>query len=75
MEPSLPEHQLAEVSVHCDEEGAPVVGLPQNVLVRKARRELRYVEDVVAISPQSLHHRPIHAFIREQIHADRVVTG
>ena len=39
------------------------------------RRELRRVEDVVAILPQPLHHRPIHAFIREQIHADRVATG
>ena len=75
MDPPLPEYQFAEVFVRCDEQGTPVVGLLQDAFVRDAWGKFGHVEDVVAVLPQSLHHRAIHAFIREQVHADYVPTG
>lgn len=71
----LPEYQLAEVFVRRDQQGTPIVGLLQDLLVREARGELSHVEETVAVVPQSLHYGLIYALIRKQVHADWAPTG
>jgi hypothetical protein len=49
MHETLPEDQLAEVLVRGQQNGAPRVGLLQNVLLCDAGRQLGHVDDVVAM--------------------------
>ena len=47
----------------------------QDIFVNDAGRHLCDIDNVVGIPPKAFDHRPVDAFIREQVHADRALTG
>jgi len=71
----LPEYQFAEVLVRREQQGTSVVGLLEDFLIGSPGGQFGHVEDIVAVMSESFHHRAIHAFIREQVHAGCVPTG
>lgn len=71
----MSEYQFAEVLVRREQQGTLVVGLLEDLLIGSPGGQFGHVEDIVAVMPESFHHRAIHAFIREQVHAECVPTG
>lgn len=71
----LPEYQFAEVLVRREQQRTSVVGLLEDLLISSTGGHIGHIEYVVAITPESFHHRAIHAFIRQQVHAECVPTG
>ena len=75
MHETLAEDQLAEVFVRSQQDSAPRVGLVQDVFIWDAGRQLRDVDDVVAVLSEPLDHGTVDTFIGDQVHADFVLTG
>lgn len=75
MDPALTEHQLAEVFVCCHQQRAPIVGLLKYLLVGNAGGQLGHVENIMAVASEPFHHRSMHPFVREEVHADGAPTG
>ena len=71
----LPEDQFTEVLVGGHENGAPGIRLLQDLFVDDTGRQLRDIDNFVGIQPKAFDHRALDTLIREQIHADRVLTG
>ena len=75
MKETLSEDQLAEVFVRGHQNGAPRVGLLQDLLICDAGRQLCHVDDVMTFLTQPLHHWAVNTLIGNQIHADFAPTG
>ncbi len=75
MHEALPEHQLAEVLVRSQQNGAPRVGLLQDFLICNARSQLGHVDDLMAVLSQSLYYCAVDTLIGDQVHADFALTG
>jgi hypothetical protein len=73
--PTLAEHQLAKILICGQQQGTPVVGLAQNLLVGDAGCQLGDPNDGVAILAESLYGGSVHALIGNQVHADFLPTG
>ena len=72
---ALPEDQFTEVLVGGHENRAPGIRLLQNLFVDDTGRQLRDIDNFVGIQPKAFDHRALDTLIREQVHADRVLTG
>ncbi len=49
MHETLAEYQLAKIFVCCQQHGTACVGLLQDLLIRNAWRQLRHVENIMAV--------------------------
>jgi hypothetical protein len=61
--------------VRGQQNGAPSVGLSQNLLVGNAGRQLRHIDDVMAVLSEALHDGAVDTFICDQVHADLALMG
>ena len=75
MNEPLSEDELAEVLVSGHENGTADNRFVQDLLVNNAGCQLGDVQHLVAVPSQALHHGPLDAFIRQQIHADGALMG
>ena len=75
MHETLAEHQLTEVFVRRQQNGAPRVGLLQDPLIWDAGKQLGHVDDVVALLSHPLDDGAVDTFIGDQVHADFALTG
>ena len=75
MNEPLSEDEFAEVLVRGHENGTAGVRFVQDLLVNDAGCQLGDVQHLVAVPAQTLHHGPLDAFIRKQIHADGALMG
>ena len=71
----LTEHQLAKVLVGRYEQSIAIVGLPQDVVIRHAPRQLGNVDDSMTVIAKALHHWTVDAFIGDDVHADLAPIG
>ena len=75
IQPANVDDQLTEILVARQQHRLVIVCLPQDLVVRHARRELGNIEDIITIVAKPLHDRPIDAFISKHGHADFALTG
>lgn len=75
MHETLAEDQLTKILVSSQQNGTADVGLPEDLLIGNAGRQLRHIENVMAVLSKPLHHRPIDTFIGNQVHAVLVLSG
>jgi hypothetical protein len=47
----------------------------QDLLISDTGRQLRHVDDVMAVLSQPLYHGAVDTFIGDQVHADFALTG
>ena len=72
---ALAEDQFTEVQVGGHENGAPGIRLLQDLFIDDTGRRLSDIENFVGIQPKAFNHRALDTLIREQVHADRALTG